>query len=92
VHDENSERSIVAQIKSLFVPRVPLDRDILFTGTIGFVEGRWGATTASCGLVRRENELFFCFAFKRAFPDVIQFDMINVGRLVLSWLQAVESI
>jgi hypothetical protein len=69
-----------------------LARDILFAGTIGFVVGRWGATTAVHGLVRRENELFFCFAFKRAFPDVIQFDMVNAGRLVLSWLQAVKSV
>ena len=51
-----------------FLPLLGLDRGNLVMGPIG-------ATTAARCLARFAKELF-CFAFKRALPDVIQFDMI----------------
>ena len=61
----------------LFVPpfRLGLVRGKLFTGSVPCSAAESRATTAARCRARLEKELF-CLAFKRALPDVIQFDMV----------------
>mmetsp|Transcript_15832 Transcript_15832/g.32435 ORF Transcript_15832/g.32435 Transcript_15832/m.32435 type:complete len:125 (+) Transcript_15832:1478-1852(+) len=60
----------------LFTPfRLGLVRGKLFTGSVPCSAAESRATTAARCRARLEKELF-CLAFKRALPDVIQFDMV----------------
>ena len=66
------------------VPFFPqsLPRDNLLLDVTSFMTGSHDRTTAARFIARCANE-FFCFAFKRAFPDVIQFDMVNANGSLL---------
>ena len=92
MHDWFEEDSIGPSLLISFrVADVPIDTAIprrrigfpstyLYLTLLGLLRGNVvigpiGATTAARCLARFANELF-CFAFKRALPDVIQFDMI----------------
>ena len=55
--------------------------ECLSDGRTSFTVGPLGSTSAALCFARCENELF-CFAFKRALPDVIQVDIIVMDRIV----------